>query len=60
VTLTAGSATVCVITLKSRTASCRLAAKRLRPGTYHLVARYAGSALDGGSASAAKTLTIEK
>jgi hypothetical protein len=56
----AGSATACVITLKTRTASCTLAARRLGPGTYHLVARYAGSALDGGSASAAKNLTIEK
>jgi len=60
VRVTTGSVTVCVITLKSRTASCTLAAKRLRPGTYHLVARYTGSALDAGSASAAKNLTIEK
>jgi hypothetical protein len=60
VTVRAGSATVCTITLKTRTASCALAARRLGPGTYHLVARYAGSALDAGSASAAKNLTIEK
>jgi hypothetical protein len=61
VTVRAGSATACVITLtKTRTASCTLTAKRLGPGTYHLVARYAASALDAGSASAAKNLTIEK
>lgn len=60
VSVKAGSATVCVITLKSRTASCTLAAKRLGPGTYHLVARYAGSALNAGSVSATKNLTIEK
>jgi Bacterial Ig-like domain (group 3) len=53
-----GSATLCVITLKSGAGSCSLAAKRLKPGTYQLVASYAGNADYTGSASSKLTLTV--
>ena len=61
VTVKAGSATVCSIRLKSsRTGSCTLAPKKLGPGTYHLVARYAGSADFTASASGKATLKVVK
>ena len=61
VTVKAGSATVCVIRLKSsRSGSCTLAPKKLGPGTYHLVARYAGSADFTASASGKATLKVVK
>jgi hypothetical protein len=38
--------------------SCELARKELKPGTYHLVARYPGAISDDVSASARLTLTV--
>lgn len=59
-TVKAGTVTVCVITLKSGKGACTLTAKRLKPGTYHLVASYPGTARFAGSVSARKTLTVAK
>lgn len=58
VTVTAGTTTLCRITLKGGKGSCPLAAARLRPGGYSLVARYPGSGGFAGSASPPKTLTV--
>ena len=55
-----GKTTVCVITLKSGKGACTLTAKKLRPGSYTLIAAYPGSADYASSASAKKTLTIAK
>ena len=55
-----GSSTVCVITLKSGKGSCGLTAKKLKAGTYHLVASYGGNADFTGGNSGAKTLTVAK
>ena len=60
VTVSAGTATVCVIALKSRTGRCTLPAKKLAPGVYALVARYAGGTDFTGSASGRKNLTVAK
>jgi hypothetical protein len=60
ITVTAGKATICVITMSHGTGSCVLAATGLRPGTYHLIAHYSGSKTYAGSASAAKTLTVTR
>jgi hypothetical protein len=60
VTVTAGSVTVCVITLKAGTGSCTLAPKRLKPGRYALVARYRGQPEYSGSAAAKKILKVVK
>ena len=60
-TVKAGRITVCVITLKPRTAgTCTMAAKKLRPGTYTLTATYPGSADYASAVSAGKTLTVAK
>ena len=58
VTVKAGSAAVCAITLKSGKGSCQLTARKLRRGTYHLGASYAGDQDFLASASAKKTLTV--
>jgi hypothetical protein len=58
VTVSAGTATVCVIALRSRAGRCALSAEELGPGTYALVARYAGGADFTGSASGGKNLTV--
>jgi hypothetical protein len=60
VTIKAGSARVCVITLKSGKGTCTLKASQLRPGTYHLTATYAAAAPFARSTSAKKTLTVTK
>lgn len=61
VTITAGNNTLCrAITLHSGTASCTLTARRLRAGTYHLTARYAGATSFTGSTSQRKTLTVTR
>ena len=60
VTVRAGSAALCVITLRSGKGSCTLTARRLRPGTYRLAAAYPGSPDFARSASRAKTLTVVK
>jgi hypothetical protein len=43
VMVTAGTATLCRIALKAGKGSCTLAAAKLRPGGYSLVARYPGN-----------------
>ena len=58
VTIKAGSASVCTITLSGGTGSCTLGDTRLRPGTYQLTASYAGSAGFQASASAQQALTV--
>jgi large repetitive protein len=60
VTIKAGSVAICVLTLKKATGTCTLTAKKLRPGTYHLTATYAGASPFAGSVSARKTLTVTK
>jgi Bacterial Ig-like domain (group 3) len=58
VAVKAGSATVCVITLRSGRGSCTLTARRLRRGTYSLTAAYPGGPGSVGSVSRAKPLTV--
>jgi hypothetical protein len=58
VTVKAGSAAVCSITLASGHGSCTLGATKLRPGTYHLAASYGGDVTYGSAVSASKTLTV--
>jgi hypothetical protein len=60
VTVKESTATLCVITLKSAKGSCKLSAKRLKVGTYHLVATYGGSSNFKRSTSAKKKLTVVK
>jgi hypothetical protein len=60
VTVRAGTVTACLITLTSGKGACTLTARRLKPGTYHLVASYPGTPFFTGSASAPKTLTVAK
>jgi hypothetical protein len=60
VTVKVGSVTVCVITLKSGKGTCTLSATKLRTGSYHLAADYAGNSDFNGSASATKTVTVVK
>lgn len=50
--------TICVIRLRQGAGSCRMAVRRLRPGTYHLVARYRGNADFAPSASRAAKLRV--
>ena len=47
-----------MITLKAGKGSCTLAAAKLRPGGYSLVARYPGSGSFAASASPPKKLTV--
>jgi hypothetical protein len=66
VTITAGSATVCTITLAEGDDSCALTASQLPVGSYQLIATYSGGpildqdrdAVFSGSASAAQALTV--
>jgi hypothetical protein len=58
VTVAAGRTTVCLIRLGKGAGTCRLAAGKLRSGTYHLVARYGGGADLTGSASGAAVLRV--
>lgn len=60
VTINAGATRICAITLANGQGSCTLAASKLRPGTYTLVATYAGTAAFAGSTSTEKTLTVTK
>ena len=57
VTVRMSTTTLCKITLASGRGSCRLSAKKLKAGTYGLVATYGGSTNFKGSTSAKKTLT---
>ena len=52
------STTLCVIKLSSGKGSCTLSAKKLKVGTYHLVATYGGSTNFKGSRSAEETLRV--
>jgi hypothetical protein len=58
VTVKAGSASLCTITLGGGTGSCTLAARKLRPGTYQLTASYGGDTAYNGSTSAQHALTV--
>jgi Bacterial Ig-like domain (group 3) len=58
VTIKAGTATICTITLASGKGSCTLTARQLRVGTYTLAASYPGSSDFTSSTSARKTLTV--
>jgi hypothetical protein len=60
VTVKTGSAIVCTITLKSGKGTCTLSATKLKTGSYHLVADYAGNSDFNGSTSATKTVTVVK
>ncbi|HET7018609.1 MAG TPA: Ig-like domain-containing protein [Streptosporangiaceae bacterium] len=54
----AGAITLCRIELGGGTGTCTLPPSKLRPGTYHLVARYLGGEHYAASDSAKKTLTV--
>ena len=56
----AGSKAVCSIPLKTGKGSCLLTAKELRPGKYHLQARYSASAPYAQSTSVLRTLVVKK
>jgi hypothetical protein len=58
VTVTAGRATLCVITLSAGAGSCRLGASKLRPGNYTVAAVYDGSHDYQGSNVAKKPLKV--
>lgn len=61
VTIKAGNTVLCrAIALKNGAASCKLTARKLRPGTYHLTASYPGAGPFTASTSPRKTLTITK
>jgi hypothetical protein len=60
VTVMAGTVKLCTITLKAGKGSCNLTAKKLKAGTYHLVASYPASATFASSASGKVTLTVTK
>ena len=60
VTVRAGSAVVCVITLASGAGSCALTAGRLAPGSYRLIASYPGSTDFTASASQKQSLSVSK
>jgi hypothetical protein len=60
VTIKASTTTLCEITLKSSKGSCTLSPKKLKAGTYRLVATYGGSTNFKGSTSAKETLTVAK
>jgi hypothetical protein len=53
-----GFTTICTISLSKGTGSCTLGATRLRAGTYHLAATYAGDGNYGSSTSTSKTLKV--
>jgi hypothetical protein len=58
VTVKAGTASVCTITLSGGTGSCALGATKLRPGSYQLTASYGGGTGFHASASGQKALTV--
>ncbi|MGD0701480.1 MAG: Ig-like domain-containing protein [Trebonia sp.] len=58
VAIAAGKTNLCQVKLSSGKGSCTLAAKKLGPGSYHVVASYAGATYFAKSASAAKTLKV--
>ena len=60
VTVTAGRTAVCVITLSKDAGACRLSGSQLRPGIYHLVARYSRTTDFSGSVSRAARLRVSR
>lgn len=60
VTVKAGTATVCVITLAGGNGTCTLKASQLRVGSYQLTAAYGGSQVYSASTSARHPLTVTK
>jgi hypothetical protein len=60
VTIKASTTMLSVIKLKAGKGSCSLSARRLKAGTYSLVATYGGSANFKGSTSAKETLIVAK
>jgi Bacterial Ig-like domain (group 3) len=58
VAVTAGSKSLCTITLADGNGGCVLAATKLRPGTYHLTAAYGGDDAHSGSTSGSKVLAV--
>ncbi len=60
VTVRAGSATLCAITLRSGKGACSLSARELPVGKYGPTASYAGSTGFSGSVSAVQTITVLK
>jgi hypothetical protein len=60
VTIKAGQTVLCTITLSSGKGSCALTASKLKPGSYVLVAIYAGSGNFAWSSAPAKTLKVTR
>jgi hypothetical protein len=60
VTVIAGSARICVITLRNGAGSCALTARELAPGAHKLTARYAGNVTYQPARSVPRTLTVKK
>jgi hypothetical protein len=60
VTVRSGSLTVCKITLRSGSGSCRLSRRALRAGRHELLASYAGDRDFSGSTSARRTVTVAR
>jgi len=60
VTVKHGTATLCSITLRHGKGGCFLSARKLRVGTYHLVASYPGSAALAKSASGQVKLVVTR
>ena len=60
VTVKAGKVTVCEISLKAGEGNCSLTARKLKIGSYRLIAGYAGNADFLGSASGKVGLTVTK
>jgi hypothetical protein len=60
VTVKASGSVLCVISLANAKGSCPLSAKKLAPGSYSLVADYAGSAEFAASASSRETVSVAK
>jgi hypothetical protein len=58
VTVSANGKSLCTITLRNGTGSCRLTAAQLAKGTYKVTARYHGAAPYAASTSAAKTFKV--
>jgi hypothetical protein len=60
VTISQSGTTLCVIKLSSGKGSCTLSTRKLKAGTYRLVAIYGGSTNLKGSTSAKESLTVAK
>jgi hypothetical protein len=58
VTFTAGTKTVCSVSLTAGKGSCALSATSLAAGNYHVTASYSGDASHAGSSSAAAAMTV--